>query len=252
MKLYDVPVKLKISSNVGDGGEVESLVESPRHPNLTVSDGYHPSPSYLIAQQLSALISSEACFSFLEQFISRRLEISFNVGDGGDVESLAESPISSTKGRHWFPCFQEPFFTTSQVGRHEVVEEILVACPDLIYSLDEEGHTALGIAVMNHDIDIYNLTSRMRYVSRQFLSTQMDHGDNTLLHLVGALPPKHKVNLVSGGAAIQMQNELICLTISVQKDLTSSSVDDTCISFVGSRINVLICGEAAFWNPIVT
>ncbi|KAF7138772.1 hypothetical protein RHSIM_Rhsim07G0098500 [Rhododendron simsii] len=89
-----------------------------------------------------------------------KLEISSNIGDGGEVESLAESPISSAKVRHWFPWFQ------AQVGRHEVVEEILVAYPDLIYSLDEEGRIALGIAVMNRDIDIYNLTFRMRYVSR--------------------------------------------------------------------------------------
>lgn len=103
----------------------------------------------------------------------------------------------------------EPFFTAARVGIHQVVEEILVACPDMIYSEDGEGRTALGILVMNRDIDIYNLTSRMRYGTRQFLSTQMDHGNNTLLHLVGALPPKYKLNHISDGAAIQMKNELL-------------------------------------------
>lgn len=103
----------------------------------------------------------------------------------------------------------EPFFTAARVGIHQVVEELFVACPDMIYSQDGEGRTALGIVVMNRDIDIYNLTSRMRYDCRQFLSTQMDHGNNTLLHLVGALPPKHKLNHISGGAAIQMKNELM-------------------------------------------
>lgn len=90
----------------------------------------------------------------------------------------------------------EPFFTTARVGIHQVVEEILVACPDMIYSQDREDCTALGIVVMNCDIDFYNLTSRM------------DHGNNTLLHLVGALPPKYKLNHIFGGAAIQMINEL--------------------------------------------
>ncbi|KAI8546445.1 hypothetical protein RHMOL_Rhmol07G0118100 [Rhododendron molle] len=121
---------------------------------------------------------SEARFSFLERFISRNVpvksEISSNVGDG-DVESLAESPIGSAEGRQWFTWFQgyynfkamailsEPFFTAARVGLHEVVVEILVACPDMIYSLDEVGHTTLGIAVMNCDIDIFNLTSWVRY-----------------------------------------------------------------------------------------
>lgn len=35
-----------------------------------------------------------------------KLEISSNVGDGGDVESLVESPVGSAEGRHWFPWFQ--------------------------------------------------------------------------------------------------------------------------------------------------
>ncbi|KAG5539759.1 hypothetical protein RHGRI_020093 [Rhododendron griersonianum] len=78
-----------------------------RHPNLAVYDGCHPSPLYLIAQQPSAF-PSEARFSFLERFISRicfanvpvKLEISSNVGDGGDVESLIESPVGSAEGRH--------------------------------------------------------------------------------------------------------------------------------------------------------
>ncbi|KAE9459499.1 hypothetical protein C3L33_08618, partial [Rhododendron williamsianum] len=100
-----------------------------------------------------------------------------------------------------------PFLTAARFGIHEVVEEIMIAFPDVIYQAYEEGHTALHLAVINRHENIYNLTYQMRYDCKQYLSILRDNDGNCVLHLAGKLAPKHRLNLVSG-AALQMQREL--------------------------------------------
>lgn len=100
-----------------------------------------------------------------------------------------------------------PFLTAARFGIHEVVEEILVAFPDVIYYADEEGNTILHIAVINRHENVYNLTYQMRYDCQQFLSILTTKGNKSVLHLAGELAPKHRLNIVFG-AALQMQREL--------------------------------------------
>lgn len=99
-----------MSSLITSGLYDVALLVLRRHPNLAVSD---PSPLNEIAQMPSAFPSGTH-FDVLQRFIYKNVplksEIPFNVYDGGDVGSPAESPQGSANVLRWFPWFQGSYF----------------------------------------------------------------------------------------------------------------------------------------------
>ncbi|KAL8036001.1 hypothetical protein ABFX02_12G131400 [Erythranthe guttata] len=93
-------------------------------------------------------------------------------------------------------------FTAADSGNHEVVEMIVEAFPNAIYS----GQPIFHVAVLSRSESVFNLIQQMSDHKYVHLDIEDDDGNN-LLHAAGKLAPSHKLNEISG-AALQMQREM--------------------------------------------
>lgn len=100
----------------------------------------------------------------------------------------------------------KPILLAASLGIHEVVEEIVDAFPEAVWSCDENGHYIFQLAVINRCETVFNLIYPMSE-HKQYLMRIIDTSENNILHLAGRMAPPHKLNLVSG-PALQMQREL--------------------------------------------
>ncbi|KAH7862686.1 hypothetical protein Vadar_008092 [Vaccinium darrowii] len=196
----NVPLKLEISSNVCDGGDVESPTEGLEGSAKVCrwfpwfQGNYFISGLWkvvdLLAPQIKHIretkLMHHQTLELVRIFCTEIVKLNYN-------EALS--------------ILVSPFLTAARFGIHEVVEEILVAFPDVVIYADGDGNTILHLAIINRHENVYNLTYQMRYDCKQFLSILTAKGNNSVLHLAGGLAPKHRLNLVSG-AALQMQREL--------------------------------------------
>ncbi|XP_019172732.1 PREDICTED: uncharacterized protein LOC109168132 isoform X2 [Ipomoea nil] len=96
----------------------------------------------------------------------------------------------------------------------KVVEKVVEAYPRTAYYQDKiSGRNILQIAVENRCKNVFNLvcgtkSSSCGKVLMHDLMEERDDNENNILHSAGKLPPPHKLNRFSGGAARQMQREL--------------------------------------------
>ncbi|CAL5428819.1 unnamed protein product [Camellia sinensis] len=101
---------------------------------------------------------------------------------------------------------KKAFLLGAKNGIQEIVEEILVVFPDAISYVDEEGHSALHLAVMCRCEHVFNFIIQQMRVSKKLL-LKVDNGGNNILHLVGRMPYQPQLEVASG-AVLQMQREL--------------------------------------------
>ncbi|KAH7862760.1 hypothetical protein Vadar_009130 [Vaccinium darrowii] len=209
----NIPMKSEIPFNVYDGEDVESPTESPEDSAKVCRWFPWFQGRYFISGLWKVV-------DFIKQNLVKLLLIS-NVSP--QIKHIRETKlihhqmlellrffcgeIVKLNNNEAVSILVTPFLTAARFGIHEVVEEILVAFPDVIYYADEEGNTILHIAVINRHENVYNLTYQMRYDCQQFLSILTTKGNKSVLHLAGELAPKHRLNIVFG-AALQMQREL--------------------------------------------
>ncbi|CAL5430948.1 unnamed protein product [Camellia sinensis] len=72
--------------------------------------------------------------------------------------------------------------------------------------VDEDGHSALHLAVMYRCEHVFNFIIQQMGVSKKLL-LKVDNGGNNILHLVGRMPYQPQLE-VGSGAVLQMQREL--------------------------------------------
>ncbi|KAI7995914.1 hypothetical protein LOK49_LG11G01126 [Camellia lanceoleosa] len=101
---------------------------------------------------------------------------------------------------------KKAFLLGAKTGIQEIVEHILVVFPDAIYCVDEEGHSALHLAVMYRREHVFNFIMQQMGVHKKLL-LKVDNGGNNILHLVGRMPYQPQLEVVSG-AVLQMQREV--------------------------------------------
>ncbi|CAL5428820.1 unnamed protein product [Camellia sinensis] len=101
---------------------------------------------------------------------------------------------------------KKAFLLGAKNGIQEIVEEILVVFPDAISYVDEEGHSALHLAVMYRCEHVFNFIIQQMGVRKKLL-LKVDNGGNNILHLVGRMPYQPQLEVASG-AVLQMQREL--------------------------------------------
>ncbi|KAK3022807.1 hypothetical protein RJ639_047056 [Escallonia herrerae] len=122
------------------------------------------------------------------------------------VKSLCKEIRSLNEETAHASLYETAVLQAAELGIHEVVEEIVDAFPDAIYSSDKGDHYLFEVAVVNRCENVFNLIYQMS-AYRQYVTLLIDNSGNTILHLVARLAPPHKLDLVSG-AALQMQREL--------------------------------------------
>ncbi|KAA8544471.1 hypothetical protein F0562_022489 [Nyssa sinensis] len=105
--------------------------------------------------------------------------------------------------------YEVPILLAASLGIYEVVEEIVDTFPNAAWSVNEDNHNIIQIAVIHRCENVFNLIYQMND-HKHYLTTPLlpDSGGNTILHLAGRLAPLHKLNSVSG-AALQMQQPLM-------------------------------------------
>ncbi|KAJ4721656.1 Ankyrin repeat-containing protein [Melia azedarach] len=91
-------------------------------------------------------------------------------------------------------------------GNFEFIKTLIDYYPDIIWEVDNNGHSIFHIAVSNRQKSIFDLIYSLGPVKDVIISSK-DNNDNTILHLAGLLAPSNCLN-VEAGEALQMQREL--------------------------------------------
>ncbi|XP_052198335.1 uncharacterized protein LOC127805625 [Diospyros lotus] len=99
-----------------------------------------------------------------------------------------------------------PLLSAEKFGVKEVVEQILHGFPDAILFRDEEDHSVLELAILHRQEKVFNFIYHMDSC-KNLMSTRLDKGGNSILHLAGTLAPQSKLKLIPG-AVLQMQREM--------------------------------------------
>ncbi|CAI9262260.1 unnamed protein product [Lactuca saligna] len=102
--------------------------------------------------------------------------------------------------------YARPVHEAARQDAYEVVDEILMRCPEAIRYKDKSGYDIIQIAVIHRSEHIYELI-KILGERRNVYRTIEDSSQNNMLHLVGRLAPTHKLKLRTG-AALQLQREL--------------------------------------------
>lgn len=77
----------------------------------------------------------------------------------------------------------------SESGIVEVVEEILLSFPHLVWFSDEENRNIFQLAVINRQEKVFNLVFQMKKFKHLLLISE-DTSGNNILHLAGKLAPQ--------------------------------------------------------------
>ncbi|XP_012838608.1 PREDICTED: uncharacterized protein LOC105959118 [Erythranthe guttata] len=96
----------------------------------------------------------------------------------------------------------------TKIGNHEIVEMIIEAFPNAIYSsyMESSPRSIFHLAVLNRCEEVFKLLYHMN--GHKFVySDVVDNSGNNLLHMAAKLAPSHKLNQISG-AALKMQREI--------------------------------------------
>ncbi|KAM7473577.1 hypothetical protein LguiB_020820 [Lonicera macranthoides] len=143
--------------------------------------------------------------------------------------------------------FASPILLAAELGIHEIVEKIVDAFPDAMFSRDEESHYMLEVAVINRCENVFNLIYQMNDY-KHYPTLLIDEQGNTMLHLAGRLAPPHKLDLKSG-AALQMQREwqwfraVEKLVIPTYKEKKNDAKETPAIVFTTQHKDLVLGGE---------
>nr|KAJ0195693.1 hypothetical protein LSAT_V11C700362760 [Lactuca sativa] len=114
--------------------------------------------------------------------------------------------LKTTDKPHDPRYYKRPVHEAARQDAYEVVDEILMRCPEAIRYKDKSGYDIVQLAVMHRSENIYELINILGE-RRNVYRTIEDSSQNNMLHLVGRLAPTHKLKLRTG-AALQLQREL--------------------------------------------
>ncbi|KAK1568176.1 hypothetical protein Q3G72_021424 [Acer saccharum] len=98
-------------------------------------------------------------------------------------------------------------FVAAEHGNVQLLSKLIDKYPDLIFKVDENGHSIFHIAVLNRHEGIFNLIYETGSI-KDLIVVKEDEEENNILHLAAKLPPPNRLNIVSG-AALQLQRELL-------------------------------------------
>ena len=101
----------------------------------------------------------------------------------------------------------ELLFEATKLGNFEFVAELIKSYPALIWEVSSDNWTIIHVAVLYRHGSIFNLVHEIGSI-KNIIATYTDADWNNILHLAAKLPPKDRLNVVSG-AALQMQQELL-------------------------------------------
>ncbi|KAI3674764.1 hypothetical protein L2E82_51991 [Cichorium intybus] len=144
------------------------------------------------------------CRMIVTPFIKETVQIHDNAMELlEDVCRLTNRTKHSNSFHHYYT---NPVLEAAKQNSYEVVQLIVYAFPNAIFSANEDGHNVIQYAVINRSEKVYNLLYQMSE-HRNIYRTIKDSSGNNLLHLAARLAPSNKLNLISG-AALQIQREL--------------------------------------------
>ncbi|KAJ0538328.1 putative ankyrin repeat-containing domain-containing protein [Helianthus annuus] len=98
-------------------------------------------------------------------------------------------------------------FDAARSGNTRFIVEVLRRYPDLMFEINEDGHTIFHIAVMHRNQGICNLLYEIGDGSRNNICRLTDKNKNNILHLVGKSSKEMATKM--SGASLLMQRELL-------------------------------------------
>ncbi|KAI7752209.1 hypothetical protein M8C21_015117 [Ambrosia artemisiifolia] len=101
-------------------------------------------------------------------------------------------------------------FLAVKMGNTSFVIELIRSYPDLIWEQDDKGKTIFHLAAKQRQAEIYNLLYETGGRKKLIIRIEDKNGNN-ILHMAG-MRPKHTYRKAYGGAAIQLQQELLWFT----------------------------------------
>ncbi|KAK9678184.1 hypothetical protein RND81_11G194100 [Saponaria officinalis] len=114
--------------------------------------------------------------------------------------------ISELDDSKVFSLLQQALHDAAKLGIPEIIEEIVETFPPAIWFTDKDNYNVFQLAILHRQEAVFNLIFQL--TDFRFLITGfIDSEDNNMLHLVGRLPPSHRLSLVSGPALL-VQREM--------------------------------------------
>ncbi|KAM0003904.1 putative ankyrin repeat-containing domain, PGG domain, ankyrin repeat-containing domain superfamily [Helianthus debilis subsp. tardiflorus] len=98
-------------------------------------------------------------------------------------------------------------FIAAEMGNTNFLVELIRRYPDLIWKVDDNNQSIFHVAVKHRHEGIYNLLYEIGAM-KDLITPLKDPKDNNMLHLVGKVAKKKRLEDVSG-VALQMQLELL-------------------------------------------
>ncbi|GJV21587.1 ankyrin repeat-containing domain, PGG domain protein [Tanacetum coccineum] len=98
-------------------------------------------------------------------------------------------------------------FVATEMGNTKFLVELIRLYPDLIWKINDNGLSVFHIAVKHRHEGIYNLLHEIGAM-KDMITPLRDEHENNMLHLVGKIAKKKRLEDVSG-FALQMQRELL-------------------------------------------
>ncbi|GJZ33352.1 ankyrin repeat-containing domain, PGG domain protein [Tanacetum coccineum] len=98
-------------------------------------------------------------------------------------------------------------FVAAEMGNTKFIVELIRLYPDLIWKVNDNNQSIFHIAVKHRNEGIYNLLYEIGSM-KDLITPLRDENDNNMLHLVGKIAKRKRLQDVSG-VALQMQRELL-------------------------------------------
>ncbi|KAI3781114.1 hypothetical protein L2E82_11115 [Cichorium intybus] len=98
-------------------------------------------------------------------------------------------------------------FVAAEMGNTAFIVELIRLYPDLIWKVNHDNQSIFHVAVIHRHESIYNLLYELGSM-KDMITPLKDPIENNMLHLVGKLAKKKRLEIVSG-VALQMQRELL-------------------------------------------
>lgn len=112
-----------------------------------------------------------------------------------EVEDIMRGRSERIDGKKAHP--NRILFVAAELGNTKFVVEIIREYPDLIWMVNEDGHTIFHTAVKHRREGIYNLLYELVSM-KDYITSLLDENDNNMLHLVGISAKRTRLQDVSG------------------------------------------------------
>nr|GEW37130.1 ankyrin repeat-containing domain, PGG domain protein [Tanacetum cinerariifolium] len=113
-------------------------------------------------------------------------------------------------------------FVATEMGNTKFLVELIRLYPDLIWKVNDNGLSVFHIAVKHRHEGIYNLLHEIGAM-KDMITPLRDEHENNMLHLVGKIAKKKRLEDVSG-FALQMQRELLWFQMTNQTVAQSATI----------------------------